>query len=447
MNEYNHHRIISRVVAQLKTELQLSDTDADILENTFRDASDYSDVARPDKAKAYYFYLYYYNIDVSGNKIKLNRVVDNGLTNRTSISTMDSCGEKLFKEKLFSEDKKTEFSLQGWSSLTNEKEFFSSVNGRGKSRVLDIPDLANQSDNVAFLHAMGAEDENESDAEDTFKKHLKKCFTEYLFLENEHDALKMLGIAMHGIMDSFTPSHMGFQQYSKQDHDFHAQGDVIPIKGVFDKKNGKLISYNSDDYEPIYFDPGQDEKVGINNDVLRTLKLIHFNGDDVFISLVEYYMLRIFFHIGKLGRWKDNKIQSLHKDEIESFWEELKKGNNNKKTINDILLYGRYCYGEGSYIYSEKAISVIVDIYKDLYNNRKDLFNKSKADRYNYYKSIKNTSVLGAVKKWEDKYKELEKVREEHKLLDLYSEKKEVIDDRNRRSVEEMMAISMAFAY
>ena len=253
MNEYNHHRIIERVASRIQQDSQDSSRHLDeTKKQILKEASNFTDDCLNAKSK-YFFYRNYYTIKAQSNTIRLNRVDSNGYgfsTTNNSKQNINNSGEKL---------RDGSYSLGGdWSHWTDEKEFFSAVNERRKSAHSDVFDTGNQSDNVAFLHAMGAEGET---AEDTgektedkdktsrsiFESHLKKCFSEYLFLEDEEKALFVLGIAFHGIMDSFTPSHMGFQKYSEQDMGLHAQGDVIPIMG-FDK-DGKLIEGNSSELD------------------------------------------------------------------------------------------------------------------------------------------------------------------------------------------------------
>lgn len=438
MNEYNHHRIIARFAAEIKQTVK----DVGLVEKikqTFKEASDFSDNATDAKGK-YYFYSFFYNVEVdrnNKNKIKLNRISNNGYFVNNTINVMENCGEKEI-EKVES-IQAFKYNLKEWFTWTDEKEFFSSVNGRKKSGHWhgdDKYDLSNQSDNVAFLHAMGSsDDKDEAISKDVFIKHLRKCFSEYLFLENEDEAFFMMGVAMHGIMDSFTPSHMGFRKYSEQDHDLHAQGDVIPIKGVFDGE--ELISCAEDDYEPMYFDPGQDEKCHWRNEVLRVLGIIHFDKGD-YINLEEYYMLRVFFYVGAISFWNEGKKCPLDSEQIESLWGKMRderKRTKTKKEINDIILHGRYCYGEEAYIYSESAINVMVDVFNDLFEKRKEVFSEKPGQRYIKYLEIKDDAVSGAIERWTEVYdgKKMSKVREEHLKKKLYEEVEEVKKWREER--------------
>ena len=361
MNEYNHYRIIERVA--LDRGLDAS------IKKIFIEASDFTDFFWSPTISAknkYYFYLYYYDITIKGtNAIKLNRITKNDydlgirkLKRNNSILCMEKSGEKLLDGS---------YSLEGWDPSHDEKEFFSSVNNRKRSPkealVEIIGDTANQSDNVAFLHAMGAMDENKDDSRDEFVRHLKKCFSEYLFLEKEKDALFMLGIAFHGIMDSFTPSHMDFQKYSAQDMGLHAQGDVIPIMGKFDK-DGKLIEGNFSEQEEVIFDPGQFTKEILPLQLLYPF-IKHFDDND-FVNPVEYKMLRVFFHISDIGVGYGKDWASV--GDIDKFWKTFKGCT--LKQIKEILRHGKYRYGPKSYAYSEAAIRVISDIYKYLSKKR-----------------------------------------------------------------------------
>ena len=289
MNEHNHHRIIERFA--LNCGLDPS------IKKIFIEASDFTDSIWAKSE--YFFYRNYYSIKTEAHTIRLNRVSSNGYVfSNKSKHNINNSGEKLLNGA---------YSLgDDWSHWTDEKEFFSAVNGRSKSDHFDEIDTGNQSDNVAFLHAMGAVGEtsgDEGNSRSIFKDHLKTCFAEYLFFENEKNALSMLGIAFHGIMDSFTPSHMSFQKYTEQDMGLHAQGDVIPIMGKF--KDGKLLEGNISELEPIEFDPGQYSKEGIANRLfIRSYK--YYDGDGI-LNPVEFKMLRNFFTY-QISKWVMIKI-------------------------------------------------------------------------------------------------------------------------------------------
>lgn len=382
MNEYNHHRIIERVA--LDRGLDAS------IKKIFIKASDLTDSIMADPN--YFFYRNYYTIEAKNNTIQLNRVT----------------GDTPYLGMVFSGEKKSSgfFSLTNWNEDIDKKEFFSAVNERRKSAHFDGLDTGNQSDNVAFLHAMGAEGESMEDSRSIFENHLKKCFAEYLFLENEKDALFMLGIAFHGIMDSFTPSHMDFQKYTEQDMGLHAQGDVIPIMGKFE--DGELLEGNFSEKEKVSFNPGQySEEKGIMKPLkrgfIRSYK--YYNGDD-YLNPIEEEMFRIFLYISDI-QTKDN-VGGWKSLNVEAF---LKTFSNNKKEINSILektikvkKKGKeteepvYIYGPESYAYSEAAIRVISDIYKYLSKKREE------CKSFSEYKDNKQEVVDDALNTWKRVY-------------------------------------------
>lgn len=399
MNEYNHHRIIERVALDCGLDAPIK--------KIFIEASDFTDffigvfdTEKPlqtwlETAKQkYYFYHFYYSINIENtNAIRLNRVTSNAFIfgPNNSIICMERAGEKELDGK---------YSLEEWSKKSNEKEFFSSVNDRGYSPQSDLGDTANQSDNVAFLHAMGAEGETAGDTGGTtegkgktsrsiFEDHLKKCFAEYLFLEKEEEALFMLGIAFHGIMDSFTPSHMGFQKYTEQDMGLHAQGDVIPIMGRFDN-NGRLLDGNSTEKEIIRFDPGQFTKEILRNQLICIYKKRFGGNENAFVNPVEYRMLKLFFYISDIQVDYGNVWDGV--GDIEYFWQMFRECT--IKQINDFIGNGNYRYGPMSYVYSEASIKVISDIYKFLYEKRKVCKN------YSEYKNNKQGILDDAIKYW-----------------------------------------------
>lgn len=408
MNEHNHHRIIERVA--LDRGLDAS------IKKIFIKASDFTDSiwAKSD----YFFYRNYYTIKTESHTIRLNRVDSNGYTiSNNSTKNINNSGEKLLNGT---------YSLgDNWSHWTDEKEFFSAVNERCKSAHFDELDTGNQSDNVAFLHAMGAEGESMEDSRSIFENHLKKCFAEYLFLENEKDALFMLGIAFHGIMDSFTPSHMDFQKYTEQDMGLHAQGDVLPIMGKFNKDE-ELIEGNFSEKETLCFDPGQYTKEGKGTKAfIKSYK--YYDGDD-YLNPIEKKMFRIFLYISDI-QTKDN-VGGWKSLNVEAF---LKTFSNNKKEINSILektlnkkenetnnileKEPLYRYSPKSYAYSEASIRVISDIYK--YLSKKRVECKS----FSEYKDNKQEIVDDALNYWKRVYDGEENViymvdhrKEEHSM-------------------------------
>ena len=197
MNEYNHHRIIDAFALRLHLDPQIV--------KVLKDASTFADDIKAEFS--YFFYHFYYDIKVKNSNTLIMPYVNKQYNYNQSVDSMTHCGEKEL----------IPYGLIGWDPSFDEKEFFSSINERKKSNHRDFLDIGNQSDNVAFLHAMAAEGETREKAQGKFEEHLKNCFAEYLFLTNEDDALFMLGIALHGIMDSFTPSHTNFQKYTEQD--------------------------------------------------------------------------------------------------------------------------------------------------------------------------------------------------------------------------------------
>ena len=418
MNEYNHHRIIERVAHHCGISTPIK--------NKFIEASDFSDFfigifggklsEWKDTAKQkFFFYRFYYTINIKGsNTIGLNRIASNGFIGNNSKKCIKKAGDKGMDGK---------YSLFGWNSLNDEKEFFSSVNDRTRSPQTDMGDTANQSDNVAFLHAMGAEGEIAGDSNETkgaegeiagdlgdtnntkgktsrsiFEDHLKKCFAEYLFLEDEEEALFMLGIAFHGIMDSFTPSHMGFQKYAEQDMGLHAQGDVIPVMGKFNK-DGELLEGNFSDEEAIIFDPGQFTKEIRRNQAICILKK-RFGGNGYsFVNPVEYQMFKIFFYISDV-----QEVGCGGFGDIDTFLKRFHRLTTINQ-INHIIRNGNYRYGPKSYTYSEAAIKVISDIYMYLCNER------LKCTSYAFYKKEKETIIAKALNYWIGVYDGKEKIK------------------------------------
>lgn len=415
MNEYNHHRIIERVAATI----QLNPSKKE----TLIKASDFSDfaISKTNTAKSqYYYYRSYYNIGIKGGTITLDRVKKNGYLGNNSIQSMKNAGEKSSGGPL------------NWNPDNDEKEFFSSVNGKKKSSHFDLLDVANQSDNVSFLHAMGAADEDEEVSRNEFVRHIKKCFSEYLFLKDEKEALFMLGIAMHGIMDSFTPSHTGFQKYSKQSMALHAQGDVIPIKGAFDE-DGKLIGLQNVE-ETVSFIPGQFNKEGAAQALDKYIK--GFDGDDK-INDFEYEMLCIFLIIADITskntgeRVTTDERGYSSKDKTLSFMNEYLKG----KTLEEIKLFlQNYRYGESAYIYSETAINVLIKIYESLTFGR-----SHRIKSYEDYKdkNLKNEEVDIAVSIWSKNYDKLhrdEHFKAKHELLhDLFCQQEKYTTGLKKR--------------
>lgn len=422
MNEYNHHRIINRfVVSNNKNNISMPSN----IRQIFEDASDFTDSINAEGK--YFFYHFYYDIDIDGNVIRLSRNDEHYNLNHSKYS-MDCCGE------FVGYDYNLRY-IMPFNSKTDEKEFFSFINDRPKSRKLEIADIGNQSDNVAFLHAMGSIiteidgasiGEGTSNSKKIFIEHLKKCFAEYLFIDDEDQALFILGIAMHGIMDSFTPSHMNFQYYTKQDMALHAQGDVIPIRTVtiVERKanpwdiytNETKIDYELED-EAVGFVPGQYDKDSFVAQVLFKLKKGY--DDNSYINDIEFEMLKIFLDISKLQNVSTNSLLM-----------DLK----NKKLDEIKTVLSQYKYGDEAYIYGECAIKAMTDVYTYLSEKRNSIQKNYSRYKENILKQNKqvNTTIEEAVKIWEDIYDgkvevigmNIKKIREEHLKKDFYSKKK-----------------------
>lgn len=396
MNEHNHHKIIER----FSRTNGLSKKEQRVLEK----ASDFTDSINAEWK--YFFYHFYYSIEVLDNSglnqgtIRLYRVDEN--TN-VSAQDMNRCGE-IDMSLIGSYQKALQFTnvdkFNGimsanegivnanmfnttlpYSSRTNEKEFFSTINERKKSPKSKLFDIGNQSDNVAFLHAMSSVEEGEGAAKEIFKEHLKRCFSEYLFLENEKKALFMLGIAMHGIMDSFTPSHTLFQNYEMQDMAKHAQGDVIPFPE-----------------DVLYFIPGQFNKEGFGAQLLDVHKK-GFDGNDI-LSPIELKMLHIYIMIcdiktGEIGEpWREAYYYSRH--EINMQLKKLK-------------------YGPNAFIYLNNALFTMCEVYETLRKFRGELKMHQNDNPYTCYK--KSSGVIdNACAQWEYSYDEFVKAFDEQLL-------------------------------
>lgn len=371
MNEHNHHKIIER----FSRKNGLSKKEEDILVK----ASDFTDSINAEWK--YFFYHFYYSIEISDNSdlnqgtIRLYRVDEN--TN-VSAQDMNRCG-KIYMSLIgtnqialqLNSDNKFNTSLP-YSSLTNEKEFFSTINERKKSPKSKLFDIGNQSDNVAFLHAMRSEGEGKEAAKTQFKEHLKRCFSEYLFLGNEKAALFMLGIAMHGIMDSFTPSHTLFQNYDEQDMAKHAQGDVIPFPE-----------------DVLNFVPGQFDREGVGAKLLNRFKK-GFNANDK-LNETELTMLRIFLRIG-----------DIQGDESGGLFEGL---NYPSRTEVNLRL-NKHKYGPKAFIYLNYTLKTLCEVYKELsgFRHPQETCEDDEYTRYKKSKSDAESIVIKACEIWENEY-------------------------------------------
>lgn len=350
----------------------------------------------------FFFCHFYYNIECKNNVIELSR---SGRNDYSFDNKMDNCDSirdgKLHKAKEF---------------YTFINDFFQGddrtqyLKGKGKNK-------SNRSNCVAFLHAMGAElgetvSETPSLSRTFFEEHLRKCFAEYLFLKDEAEALFMLGIAMHGIMDSFTPSHMGFQHYSDQDKNLHAQGDIVPIRCNSTQAEQHVGA-------TVQFNPGKSTyKESRIIDFTSTERSIGKTIDSVigrdyissqFKGVIEYCMLKIFLYISKI-RNKRTKELIANKENIEQFWKSL--NGKSLQQVNNILL--DYEYSDDSYIYSDSAKKTMINIYNHLSQKRCDCQNS-----YQHYKEAKK-SIQTAVDFWKNEYDKIQTIRDEHINLHLY---------------------------
>lgn len=423
MNTHNHHKVIDKVSEKLKNNL----FDVDILQKASDFTDDFCDDSEWESIKKglsalqinqerFYYFHFYYDLKVDkGNvgkgTISLFRRNENNTYNQIEESMSQCDYDKIRFEKPLYKDPEDRSPLE---TPKNYKKFFTYINGRENFLSSSIFDSSNQSDCVAFLHAMGAK--NDSQPEIEFENHLRKCFTEFLFLEDENDALFILGIALHGIMDSFTPSHMGFQKYTEQDMAKHAQGDVI----VFDDDN------------EVTFDPGQytaDGKASNGKTKMASFFKGYDSGDH--ISDKEFNMFKIFVEIGDLI--KNETINGILNGNIDL----TRIGKYNYKTdrldieprslkvLNDEVIKPKQIrYGKNAYVYSKAAIKACTEVFQKLSNAKQEI-----GKNYEKYKTMKNDTdnsiINSAINSWKQIYyedKELVKARNEHLEKDLYKE-------------------------
>lgn len=330
----------------------------------------------------YYYYHFYYDIEIEPHK----DVENHGTIKLIRIDETDCSAKSTFAKY----EKTKEYSK-------DQKLFFTAVNNREDYYLTGVGEGSNQSNCVAFLHAMGAQTKHkgfhEQNSQHTFEEHLKKCFAEYLFIKDDAKALFMLGIAFHGIMDSFTPSHTMFQIYNEQNMALHAQGDVIPIN---DHKETYLKG----------FIPGQYNEE--TKDISKILaKYIKGYDDGDILSDLEYEMLRLFFIISRISR----KGKELSIQEIDKLYWDLKSENATLSKIKEVLS-NEYTYGEKSYDYSNLAIDSLTKIYEFLYCERKNTIKS-----YKYYKDNKENICTIALDIWIENYKKLKSSYENSGLL------------------------------
>ena len=237
----------------------------------------------------------------------------------------------------------------------------------------------------------------------------------------------MLGIALHGIMDSFTPSHTNFQKYTEQDLALHAQGDVIRILDGKDK---------------FEFDPGQfDEEKWYVQFGFKEIIAKGYDSNN-YINPIEYEMLRIFLILSNITFNSTGK--ELDETEINELWKSLHKKT--KKEINKVL-NDNYRFGLKACIFSEAAIFVMKEIYTYLCKERKNC----KKGRYVYYKENVDSIITTALNSWKSIYegdKVLYNKYNVHELiithtnLNLYSKENEKV-----KEFREQMAIEKANRY
>lgn len=405
MNEYNHHRIIKRFVFDNRDKNLPQN-----IEDVFVKASDFADACEVTTQGRYYLYHFYYDIQITeNNTITLSRIDED--TNKYE-ENMCHCGD--YMGNVYT------------GSFFSPKDFFSFINDRPEPTGIVEDVIDNQCDNVAFLHAMGAElgkniSEKPRLSQNVFEEHLKKCFAEYLFIEDETKALFMLGIAMHSIMDSFTPSHTDFQHYTKQDMALHAQGDVIPIRNITIVKSEKNVWNPTEqtkvDYqlsqEEVDFVPGQyDREQSKGARFLADIKK-NYNNDD-YLNDIEYEMLKIYLYISRLKNSRTGEvIEGYHA--VTKKWKSF-KGLKLSQIRNEL---SQYEYDETAYIFSDKAVKAMTEVMDVLSKVRKQC--KEEQQKYQFYKENKVTTIEEAVSCWRKLYNSINGQREEHTKLNLYT--------------------------
>lgn len=412
MNTYNHHRIIENAVDRINKKYHgmISDDDIKIL----KDASDFTDDFAGEAKlwkltptvltqKEFFFYHFYYDIKCDDGMIILKRSNRASYSYKTSLEKCDyDEDEFLIKQIKYDESHipYTDFKL-------NYKKFYITINdfnadsngGRIQYYTNDIFDSSNQSDCVAFLHAMGSKDEDVQTSKNVYLEHLTKCLIEFLFIKDKKEAMFMLGIALHSLMDSFTPSHTGFQKYTKQDMAKHAQGDVIPFEN-----------------DKVCFDPGQFGKDAVASCGKTALAAIKkgYNNDDR-LNSTEYNMLKIFID-SYLDKDNDTDIKAIYdgSKDLSLFYSKDYTELNSRNRLNYILKDREY--KENAYDYSNNAIEVVVNMFLEMLKSKQRCFNN-----YENYKEEKknlldvltadlnvssdgNNGVLDVFKDWNNKY-------------------------------------------
>lgn len=410
MNEYNHHRIIERFAANEKS---LTYHDVQVLKDASNFTDDFGGFSNKDesigKQKEFFFYHFYYDINCQNNTIMLSR---NSQKDYNMDKSMDNCENN---KELHEDRSKAGYRKWFFSAINDREDFVKySIKNRallkeGMGVMETQSDSSNQSECVAFLHAMGAIgpssvfSETEERTKTVFIEHQKKCFAEFLFIEDRDMALFILGIALHGIMDSFTPSHTAFQKYASQNMALHAQGDVVPIKGIFDDvvpikgviDNGIRFNVGTEKIEEeIDFIPAQ-----YNKDPAILGRIKGFN-DNNHINDTEFEMLKIFFLIGDITDKNTGRNYTEDWSTFVRFWKTFKGSSLDE--IRRALNKG-YKYGDTAYIYSETAIKVLGLVYSFLEKERQNCLGN-----YEYYKTNKESIIENAILLWKNQYDEFQ---------------------------------------
>lgn len=450
MNSYNHHRVINEFANRIRHESKIKQSiisDEEI--QTLIDASDFTDdffstrkrtkstvekvVAVTKNIAAFanpilnvidvdnytqddfFFYHFYYDIVCEDGAISLKRSARDDYNYKESLKRCDY-------------DK---------NIIKTTKQFFTVINcysetPEGDDRAIYLKDTkfdsSNQSDCVAFLHAMGAEDEIPKKSENVFREHIRRCLSEFLFLKDKKEAFFMLGIALHGIMDSFTPSHTGFKKYALQEMSLHAQGDVIPfikreynycIENNDNKADSSKLSKKfgdipddlkkyfvadegySEKKDVVSFEPGQYSKDVETDSKVRLAAIIKQYNNDNHLNIIEYEMLKIFID-SYLDKKNDNDIKSLYEGKCDlsySYWTggDPQFESCSKLKLNEILKKKEY--EDDAFIYAESAINVIQNIYIRFLMERQKCLNN-----YDEYKKIKGNISSIFTSYWENKY-------------------------------------------
>lgn len=408
MNTYNHHKIINHVVSKINNQYpgMISDDDIKILEDASDFTDDFAGEAKLLKLaptvltqKEFFFYHFYYDIKCDDGMIILKRSNRASYSYKTSLEKCDYDED----EFLIKQIKYDESHIPYNDFKLNYKKFYITINdfnadsngGRIQYYTNDIFDSSNQSDCVAFLHAMGSKDEDVQTSKKVYLEHITKCLREFLFIKDKKEAMFMLGIALHSLMDSFTPSHTGFQKYTEQDMAKHAQGDVIPFE---------------DDKDNVCFDPGQfwdDAKASCGKTALAAIKK-GYNNDDV-INDIEFKMLKIFIksYLDENDPDLDAIIKGTadiyaqHSYPTSSYGSSTAVVVKSRNKINKILSTKRF--NSNACKYSANALDVIYDVFIEMIKAKQRCFNN-----YDQYKKEKDQLKSMLDNKWYIKYKDIQ---------------------------------------